>query len=237
MEGPVRAPEARERRTSHHDARPCSHQPPGVTRQSSGERHIPSAAQSASVSASGGAQPSLRSNQSCALLNRLCGVSDHADIMIRCGVTAGHHPCRPRRPRERLPGWTSRANGRASPRRSSHPNSRSGVASLPSSSTRPLSGRSRTMARAVSAGATEVYPVSDEHGWRLGRIEDPFGHHWEIGKPLHEWPPACPGSRRRRIRRLTPENRRPCACALGRDTSRHQAHRDRWRLSAGQPDA
>ena len=22
------------------------------------------------------------------------------------------------------------------------------------------------------------------HGWRVGRIVDPFGHHWEIGKPL-----------------------------------------------------
>jgi PhnB protein len=44
--------------------------------------------------------------------------------------------------------------------------------------------------RAVAAGATEVYPVADEHGWRLGRIEDPFGHHWEIGRPLIAWPPA-----------------------------------------------
>jgi PhnB protein len=44
--------------------------------------------------------------------------------------------------------------------------------------------------RAVAAGAREVYPVSEEHGWRLGRIEDPFGHHWEIGKPLIAWPPA-----------------------------------------------
>jgi PhnB protein len=44
--------------------------------------------------------------------------------------------------------------------------------------------------RAVGAGATEVYAVSEEHGWRLGRIEDPFGHHWEIGKPLIPWPPA-----------------------------------------------
>lgn len=43
--------------------------------------------------------------------------------------------------------------------------------------------------RAVNAGATEVLPVSDEHGWRLGRIEDPFGHHWEIGRPLGAWPP------------------------------------------------
>ncbi|HEY3106853.1 MAG TPA: VOC family protein [Gaiellaceae bacterium] len=43
--------------------------------------------------------------------------------------------------------------------------------------------------RAKGAGATEVYAVSEEHGWRLGRIEDPFGHHWEIGKPLVPWPP------------------------------------------------
>ena len=40
--------------------------------------------------------------------------------------------------------------------------------------------------RAVAAGATEVWPVSNQHGWRLGRIVDPFGHHWEIGKPLAE---------------------------------------------------
>jgi len=47
--------------------------------------------------------------------------------------------------------------------------------------------------RAVAAGATEVYPVSEEHGWRLGRVADPFGHHWEIGTPLEEWPPAHGG--------------------------------------------
>lgn len=40
--------------------------------------------------------------------------------------------------------------------------------------------------RAVAAGATEVWPVSNQYGWRLGRIVDPFGHHWEIGKPLPE---------------------------------------------------
>lgn len=44
-------------------------------------------------------------------------------------------------------------------------------------------------ARAVAAGATEIYPVSDEHGWRLGRVQDPFGHQWEIGCPLGPWPP------------------------------------------------
>ncbi|HEX5224150.1 MAG TPA: RpiB/LacA/LacB family sugar-phosphate isomerase [Solirubrobacteraceae bacterium] len=45
-------------------------------------------------------------------------------------------------------------------------------------------------ARALRAGAREVRPMQDEHGWRLGRIEDPFGHHWEIGRPLEGWPPA-----------------------------------------------
>jgi len=49
------------------------------------------------------------------------------------------------------------------------------------------------VARAVGAGAREVRPVEDEHGWRLGRIEDPFGHHWEIGRPLIPWPPAPGG--------------------------------------------
>jgi PhnB protein len=38
--------------------------------------------------------------------------------------------------------------------------------------------------KAVSAGATQVAPVSEGYGWRLGRIVDPFGHHWEIGKRL-----------------------------------------------------
>jgi PhnB protein len=39
-------------------------------------------------------------------------------------------------------------------------------------------------ARAVAAGAKQIAPVADDYGWRLGRIVDPFGHHWEIGKPL-----------------------------------------------------
>lgn len=43
--------------------------------------------------------------------------------------------------------------------------------------------------RAMAAGARLVHPVSNEHGWRLGREEDPFGHHWEVGKPLVPWPP------------------------------------------------
>lgn len=51
----------------------------------------------------------------------------------------------------------------------------------------------RVVGRAMALGATEVYAVQEQHGWLLGRIEDPFGHHWEIGKPLGEWPPAHPG--------------------------------------------
>ena len=41
-------------------------------------------------------------------------------------------------------------------------------------------------ARAVAAGATVVWPVENQpYHWRVGRIVDPFGHHWEIGKPLN----------------------------------------------------
>ncbi len=40
-------------------------------------------------------------------------------------------------------------------------------------------------AQALNAGATAVWPVADQpYGWRVGRLVDPFGHHWEIGKPL-----------------------------------------------------
>jgi PhnB protein len=39
-------------------------------------------------------------------------------------------------------------------------------------------------ARAIAAGARSVVPVKEEYGWRLGRVADPFGHHWEIGHPL-----------------------------------------------------
>jgi PhnB protein len=42
-------------------------------------------------------------------------------------------------------------------------------------------------AKAVSAGASVVSAVQDhDYGWRVGRVADPFGHHWEIGKPLKE---------------------------------------------------
>jgi len=38
--------------------------------------------------------------------------------------------------------------------------------------------------QAVAAGAQVVDPVSEGHGWRVGRIADPFGHHWEIGRQI-----------------------------------------------------
>ena len=43
---------------------------------------------------------------------------------------------------------------------------------------------------AVTAGATAIAQPAHEHGWHLGRITDPFGHEWEIGKPLGAWPPS-----------------------------------------------
>jgi PhnB protein len=65
----------------------------------------------------------------------------------------------------------------------------------PDSSPDAINGRSVRMiltvddpdpvfARAVAAGATEVAPVSEDHGWRVGRVADPCGHHWEIGRPV-----------------------------------------------------
>jgi PhnB protein len=41
----------------------------------------------------------------------------------------------------------------------------------------------RLCERAVEAGATQVVPVARQHGWILGRILDPSGHHWEVGRP------------------------------------------------------
>ena len=39
-------------------------------------------------------------------------------------------------------------------------------------------------ARALAAGGRQVAAVEEAHGWRQGRMLDPFGHHWEIGRPL-----------------------------------------------------
>lgn len=47
------------------------------------------------------------------------------------------------------------------------------------------------VARAVAAGATVLRPVAEEHGWRLGELADPYGHRWEVGHPLGDWPPPA----------------------------------------------
>ena len=39
--------------------------------------------------------------------------------------------------------------------------------------------------RAVSAGATEISPVTDhDYGYRQGMFRDPFGHYWQIQKKI-----------------------------------------------------
>ena len=48
-----------------------------------------------------------------------------------------------------------------------------------------VSDPDQLFARAVGAGAEIVFAIGEEHGWRLGRLKDPFGHHWEIGRPLN----------------------------------------------------
>jgi PhnB protein len=40
--------------------------------------------------------------------------------------------------------------------------------------------------KALKAGASQIFPISVAHGWRLGRLVDPFGLHWEIGHPVSE---------------------------------------------------
>lgn len=40
------------------------------------------------------------------------------------------------------------------------------------------------MARALAADATEVAPVSEGHGRQIGRVVDPWGHDWEIGRRI-----------------------------------------------------
>lgn len=47
-------------------------------------------------------------------------------------------------------------------------------------------------AQALAAGATQIFPVSEDHGWRLGRLADPFGLHWEIGRPATAESTAAP---------------------------------------------
>lgn len=40
-------------------------------------------------------------------------------------------------------------------------------------------------AKVVATGATAVHPVAEQHGWRIGRLVDPYGHHWEIARELN----------------------------------------------------
>ena len=47
-----------------------------------------------------------------------------------------------------------------------------------------VSDPDEVFARAVQAGAKEVHAVAEEHGWRVGRVVDPYGHHWEIGREV-----------------------------------------------------
>jgi len=49
------------------------------------------------------------------------------------------------------------------------------------------------LVRAVAAGASELSPVAEQHGWLLGRFKDPFGHEWELGRPSGRWPPEAHG--------------------------------------------
>jgi len=76
------------------------------------------------------------------------------------------------------------------------------------------------IARAVAAGATQVYPAAKEHGWLLGRVEDPFGHHWEIGKPLIAWPPGDAGHRPGPAGRATGRAGSPAGPPTGRTGAR-----------------
>lgn len=39
--------------------------------------------------------------------------------------------------------------------------------------------------RALDAGATGIAAVHEEHGWRTGRLADPFGHQWEFARRSH----------------------------------------------------
>ena len=48
-----------------------------------------------------------------------------------------------------------------------------------------VSNPDEVAARAVAAGAKELYPVADqEYGYRLGCVIDPYGHVWEIARKL-----------------------------------------------------
>jgi PhnB protein len=39
-------------------------------------------------------------------------------------------------------------------------------------------------AQAIAAGAKQVCSMTDDNGWRVGRLADPFGHIWEIARKV-----------------------------------------------------
>lgn len=46
-----------------------------------------------------------------------------------------------------------------------------------------------TAQRAIAAGAMPIFPVQDQpYGLRQGRVSDPSGHHWLIGRPIEDGP-------------------------------------------------
>lgn len=47
-----------------------------------------------------------------------------------------------------------------------------------------VSDPDEVFARALKAGASGIVPVGEMQGWRVGRVVDPYGHHWEIGREL-----------------------------------------------------
>ena len=47
-----------------------------------------------------------------------------------------------------------------------------------------------TVHQAISAGATELRPLKDQfYGRRSGKIQDPFGHRWDIGMIIEDVSP------------------------------------------------
>jgi len=38
--------------------------------------------------------------------------------------------------------------------------------------------------KALQFGATAICPIKTEEDWRIGKLQDPFGHIWEIGYTL-----------------------------------------------------
>lgn len=82
------------RSTNHQEAKPCEQLSPGATRQSSGQRHIPSDSQSLKVSGSGGDQPLFRSNHT--WVRRIASA---APIATTCRIGVPVRPVRETRQR------------------------------------------------------------------------------------------------------------------------------------------